>query len=331
MKQDSRQQFPIESGLLWSYRLDGLGMGTQQDHLSNLEKEGPGFDWFHLKSDEPDSITWMREKDFDPHIIEALSAIETRPRMVRLAGGVLINLRGVNTNPGSDPGDMIAIRIWFSDGIIVTTRKRERRLLSVEDIRHHIENGTGPKTPGEFVSMLTGFLANRIGDVVDSIDDDLTKIETDISEDNIQLVQQHLSASRRQTAAIRRYLAPQREALSELYRSEVLMSDEAIHDLRHQTDRITQYVEELDLARERALVLQSDLQNRLAERQNARMYLLSIVAAIFLPLSFLTGVFGMNVAGLPGLEHPNAFNILTGSMFFLALALLGYMRWKKWL
>jgi len=78
-------------------------------------------------------------------------------------------------------------------------------------------------------------------------------------------------------------------------------------------------------------VLQGELQNRLAEKQNARMFVLSIVAAIFLPLSFLTGVFGMNVAGLPGLEYPNAFNILTGSMLVLAIALVAYMRWKKWM
>ena len=58
--------------------------------------------------------------------------------------------------------------------------------------------------------------------------------------------------------------------------------------------------------------------------------MLSIAATIFLPLSFLTGVFGMNVAGLPGIEYPNAFNILAAGMGLLALALIGYIWWKKW-
>ena len=331
MNQETNYQFTEQEGLLWSYRLDGLGGGYQQGRLGDQKQNARGFDWFHLRSDEFDSITWMQEKALDPRVIEALSAIETRPRMVMLAGGVLINLRGVNTNPGADPEDMISLRVWFSDGIIVTSRKRERKLLSIEDIRMHIASGTGPKSPGGFVAMLIEHIANRIGDVVDSIDEDLTNIETDISEDNIKLVQQHLSATRKQTAAIRRYLAPQREALSELQRARGLLSEEEAYYLHYQTDRITQYVEELDLGRERALVLQGDLMNRLAERQNARMYLLSIVAAIFLPLSFLTGVFGMNVAGLPGIENPNAFIILAMAMLFLGLALIGYMRWKKWL
>ena len=331
MTPPSNQQFPEEHGLLWSYRLDGQGSGYQQGRLGSSDEKSSGFDWFHLKSDETDSIVWMQEMSLDEHVIEALSALDTRPRMTMLAGGVLINLRGVNTNPGSDPEDMISLRVWFSDKTIVTARKKGRKLISIEDVRARIENGSGPKSPGEFISMLTEHLANKIGDIVDSIDDDLTQIEINMDEDNIKPVQQNLSAIRLQTVAIRRYLAPQREALSELYRTRGILSEDVAYDLQYQTDRIIRHVEDLDLAKERAVVLQGELQNRLAEQQNARRYVLSIVAAIFLPLSFLTGVFGMNVAGMPGLENPNAFNIMTGSMLVLAIAVFAYMRWKKWM
>ena len=175
-------------------------------------------------------------------------------------------------------------------------------------------------------------LANRISDVVDEIDDELTRVETALDErkDSVRRIQQRLSELRKQTAAIRRYLAPQREALAELYRSGLHLSEDDRHAVRYQTDRITHYVEDLDLARERALVLHAELQNKIAEQQNSRTYLLSIVATIFLPLSFLTGVFGMNVAGMPGLENPNAFNILAGGMGLIGLVLIGFVWWKKW-
>jgi zinc transporter len=61
-----------------------------------------------------------------------------------------------------------------------------------------------------------------------------------------------------------------------------------------------------------------------------RMYVLSLVTAIFLPLSFLTGVFGMNVAGLPGTEEPKAFIFLASDMLILAIISLISMLWKKW-
>ena len=318
-------------GIICAYHLDGEGAGRQLDSYIGITEATGGFDWLHLRSDHPSAYNIMQNLGLDPKIIEALTALETRPRMQLMAGGVLVNLRGVNTNPGSDPEDMVAIRLWFNGNLIVTGRRHERQLLSVEDLRQRIQDGSGPKSPGELVAMLTEFLANRINDVVDSIDHELTQLETELDDHNSRNIQQQLSSIRKQTAAIRRYLAPQREALAELYRSRTHLSDQDCHSLQYQADRITHYVEDLDLAREKALVLHGELQNRIAEQQNSRMYLLSIVATIFLPLSFLTGVFGMNVGGLPGLENSNAFIWLGLSMLALAVILLGIMWWKKWL
>lgn len=328
----SESESSANAAVIWNYHLDGCGGGQQQTRHPSVHGDRPGFDWLHFRSDDPGAIGYMRELNLDSKIIEALSAIETRPRMQLLEDGVLINLRGVNTNPGADPEDMVAIRIWFNHEIIISGRRRERSLLSIEDVRQSVEQGRGPETPAAFVSAVVEKLANRIGDVVDTIDDELTDVETalDQRKDSVRQIQDSLSDLRKQTALIRRYLAPQREALSELYRSGLHLTDDDRHAIRYQTDRITQYVEDLDLARERALVLHGELQNKIAEQQNSRMYLLSIVATIFLPLSFLTGVFGMNVGGLPGLENPSAFNILAIGMGLIAAGIIGYVWWKKW-
>ena len=57
---------------------------------------------------------------------------------------------------------------------------------------------------------------------------------------------------------------------------------------------------------------------------------LSIVAAIFLPLSFVTGLLGMNVAGLPGVENPHGFLLSAIVMIGLGIGLVAFFRWKKW-
>jgi zinc transporter len=137
---------------------------------------------------------------------------------------------------------------------------------------------------------------------------------------------------RRKTASIRRYLAPQRDALDRLYRQPGdLFSQSEAQSLREEADRITRYLEDLDLARERAMVLQEELLGRMAHEQNSRMYLLSVVAAVFLPLSFLTGLLGMNVAGLPGTENPQAFALSAIAMIGLGIGLVVYFRWKRWI
>ena len=136
---------------------------------------------------------------------------------------------------------------------------------------------------------------------------------------------------RQRVAAIRRFLAPQKEALDTLSRLRKFFSEEESLHIREQTDRTLRYIEELDLLKERLLVMQDELRSQISEQQNMRMYVLSIVSMIFLPLSFLTGVFGMNVAGLPGTENPLAFSVLAFGMIILAIALLVFMRLRRWL
>ena len=136
---------------------------------------------------------------------------------------------------------------------------------------------------------------------------------------------------RQRVAGIRRFLAPQKEALDTLSRMRKYFSEDEALLVREQTDRTLRYIEELDLLKERLLVMQDELRSRISEQQNLRMYVLSIVSMIFLPLSFLSGVFGMNVAGLPGTENPLAFVFLAGAMVALAAALMTLMRLKKWL
>ena len=317
-------------GVLWSYRLDGCGGGVAEEADSITPvSDVADFHWYHLKCDEASALAWLQSQSLDPNVIDAITETETRPRAMALADGTLVVLRGVNTNPGSDPEDMVSVRFWFTKNMVISSRRR--KLLSIEDVRKSIEDGKGPNTPGEFVTMIIERLADRIGAAVDSIDDELTDVEDSLAEQKVSDVRRQLSELRRQTASIRRYLAPQREALGTLVRSRGEFGDEEIHALHLETDRITRYVEDLDLARERTLLLQEELQGRIAEEQNARMYVLSIVAAIFLPLSFLTGIFGMNVGGLPGTENPAAFLLLTLGMGLIGAGLIGFMRWRKWL
>jgi zinc transporter len=172
-------------------------------------------------------------------------------------------------------------------------------------------------------------VASTIVDTVDDMDDKLVNFET--NEQLTKQDRQSLATLRRQAAAMRRYLAPQRDALEALLRLPNVLSTQQSFDLREQIDRMARYVEDMDLLRERAIVLQDELRNRIAEQQGMRMYVLSLVTAIFLPLSFLTGVFGMNVGGLPGTESVYGFTYVVSIMAVLALVMLVAMLWKRWL
>jgi zinc transporter len=139
------------------------------------------------------------------------------------------------------------------------------------------------------------------------------------------------SVLRHQTARIRRYLAPQKEALDRLSRTtDPIFSADDKARFTEQAKRITLFLEDLDLVRERAMVAQEEYLGIVAHEQNARMLVLSIVAAVFLPLAFLTALMGMNVAGLPGMENPWAFWILLVLMLLSAGIILVLFRIKRW-
>ena len=290
-----------------------------------------GILWIHIDVNDEASRQWLAvESGLEPSIVEALLAEETRPRSLLTGEGLLVVLRGVNNNPGNDPEDMVSVRLWIEHDRIISTRRR--RLLSVTDIRDSLAQGKGPKSSGGLLASLTGRLADRIGDFVDQIEDQVDNAEETMTSEGQTQFRQKITTLRRKIASVRRFLAPQRDALDRLYRQPgALLTESEAHELREEADRITRYLEDLELARERTMVLREEFLGQMAQEQNSRMYVLSVVAAIFLPLTFVTGLLGMNVGGLPGLDSPNGFLASVVVMIVAALALLAYFRWKKWL
>ncbi len=321
-----------DSPFVCAYRLDRKGGGTRIDATA-VERwsSGDGILWIHHDAENEAARGWLEEESgLDPMIAAALTAGETRPRTLVTERGLLLVLRGVNLNPGADPEDMVSLRVWLESDRIVTSRRRP--LMAIQDLRSSIEAGHAPQTAGTFLLALIERLAERIGDVVAGIHERIDDMESALDAETADLSPGAVSDMRRQAAAIRRYLAPQREAMDRLGRSSVpVLSSTEAQQLREQADGMTRHLENLDLARERAVVLRDEYMSLLAQKQNERIYVLTLVAAVFLPLTFVTGALGMNVAGLPGTEHPAAFLIAMALMAGLGLGLAVFFKWKRWM
>ena len=290
-----------------------------------------GPEWIKVDFAAAEGKAWLRgDGNLAEAVCEAMLESESRPRAVPGSNGVLVVLRGVNLNPGSDLADMVSVRIWLEKDRIITASRR--RLQSLEDVLQSLRQGGGPSTACGVLLELIDRLGFYIGDVVEQAGERLESAETDVNDPDVIVRSSPFSSLRRQSARIRRYLAPQRDALERLSRNpgDLFLPEEA-HELREHANRFTLLLEELDLVRERALVAQEEFLGILAHHQNQRMLVLAIVSAVFLPLSFLTGLMGMNVAGLPGTENPWSFWILIGVMITVAAGILLVFRIRKWL
>jgi zinc transporter len=192
-------------------------------------------------------------------------------------------------------------------------------------------DGKGPKDAADFMVQLATRLIERMEPVINNLDEDTDNLEEKIIDEPDIKLRTEIIKMRKEAILLRRYLAPQREVISRLRTSEQKWLTK-IHkrQLHENYDRITRYVEDLDSIRERTQIVQDELQNSIADKLNKNMYILSVIAAIFLPLGFLTGLLGINVGGIPGADNPDAFMIFCGVLVVLVLVQVVLFKRMKW-
>ncbi|MFI9651275.1 zinc transporter ZntB [Guyparkeria sp. GHLCS8-2] len=283
-----------------SIQLDGSGgrSGPQQRPVGT---------WVRFNWEDANDRGWLEhEAGVDELIADSLLAEDTRPRVVEHDDGLLLILRGVNLNAGSRPEDMISLRLWFDGERLISTSRFPLR--TVDGIIHKLEEGTGPTTLADLLLELMEGLAERTDELIESIEEEIDELEAQLLDGADRELRSRIGQIRRSIIVIRRYLAPQRDALARLSTiNHPLLAAMDRGRIREQADALTRLVEDLDMARERGAMIHEQLLTRLSDQLNTRMYLLSIVAAIFLPLGFLTGLFGINVGGMPWVESEMGF------------------------
>jgi len=289
--------------------------------------------WIHLDAGAAETRPWLEQnlKALDPTTIDALLQNETRPRAETLNDGALINLRGVNTNPGADPEDMVSIRIWADECRIVTLTLRP--LATITALQEEVRAGNGAGTSGDFVCRLSELLCTRIEGFLRDLEERVDFLEADVLGEPDQALRQGITDARQDVILFRRFVAPQRDALAYLlhFRSPAFMSSKELRRLSEVHDRVVRVVEELDEFRDRLVVIRDELANVMSERVNRNLYLLSVISLIFLPLGFLTGLLGINVGGIPGTSEPVSFWVVCAICIAVVALLLLVLRRKNWI
>ena len=318
--------------ILYAYTLDGHGGGKSIAHgdvVTSLSEKTKL--WIHMDVTHEDTRSWMLKNlpFLDKNIIDALLEEETRPRVAHIDDGTLMILRGVNLNENARPEDMVSIRLWVDKTRIISVRRR--KLKAVVDMETALKEGHGPKNTGQFTCMLVDKLFRRMEPVLSELDETADDIEEQVLENADSSLREGIINVRKQAIVFRRYMAPQRDALGQLLLADVKWLDTAHkRDLQESYNRITRYVEDLEAVRERAQIVKDELSNILADKLNKNMYMLSVIAAIFLPLGFLTGLLGINVGGIPGAENPYGFEIFAGILTIVVIFQVYLFKKLKW-
>ncbi|SPF77733.1 zinc transporter ZntB [Pseudoprimorskyibacter insulae] len=312
-----------DSPIVYAHVLNGPNPGPcdEQTLIKTLRDETLG--WVHLDGTHPKASEWIsKHLDYlDPQAIEALLDVDTRPRMMPMGVGMIAILRGINFNEGESPEDMVSVRMYIDAYRIVTISRR--RVRAIERMDTAERRGSAPTEAGMFLVRLVEDLVGKIGNFAKDLDLRADELEDGVYAHGDERMRRAVLDLRLQVVAMLRFLIPQREVLMELAHDDAPFIDDIVRrELEEEVMKMIRIVEDMTEVRDQMMILREELSGQLSDRLNKNMFIMSIASVIFLPLGFLTGLFGVNVAGMPGVDDGRAFYILSAVCAGIVVLLL---------
>jgi magnesium transporter len=221
----------------------------------------------------------------------------------------------------------------FGDNFLLSFQERSRGFF--DSVRERLQHGRGPmrsQSPGYLAYALIDAMVDRYYPVAQQLSEDLEELEDFIVDNPHPTVLARIQMLRRQLVVLRRVGWPQREAINAMLReSSPYFGDFEKVYLRDTHDHIAQIVELIDSSREMASDLADAYLSNVSHRTNEIMKVLTLMASIFIPLTFIAGIYGMNFEYIPELKAHNGYFVVWGVMIVGATAMVAYFRRRGWI
>ncbi|MDH3286020.1 MAG: magnesium/cobalt transporter CorA [Acidobacteriota bacterium] len=211
---------------------------------------------------------------------------------------------------------------------------QERYFGFFDPVRERIQAGIGAirlEGPDYLAYALIDAMIDRYYPVAQNLSDGLEELEDIVVENPHPDVLGRIHALRRQLVVLRRIGWPQREAVNAMLRERTpFIGDQEKVYLRDTYDHIAQIVELIDSAREMASDLADAYLSNVSHRTNEIMKMLTLMASIFIPLTFVAGIYGMNFENMPELRSRVGYFVVWGVMLVVAVGMTLYFRHRGW-
>jgi magnesium transporter/zinc transporter len=312
-------------GLVWAYRFDEEGRGHPMayDEPIDLTQPGEGFRWLHLNLVDQRSCQWIATHPaLPPAARELMTTSDHHQRVVvtdRLLAAVFYDF-GRSLDRGS--AGTARLHIVLGDRFLLGGRRQP--IQATDATRQAVEEGLLTRSPAALLETIVTGVADAAADVT------ATQIEdSGVIEDRLLIARgsddaRKLATTRRSIVHLHRQLGGTRAIFHRIERES---TDRLPQTLLDAAARIAQRLDSLDsdlvALQQQARLLQEEIDSKLSAKINRQLYVLSIIAALFLPPSVVAGIFGMNVGGLPMLE--SRFGFVVAMLLIVASPALVYL------
>ena len=323
--------FGGDAGLICAYQ---LAPGARPRELladaivASLQRED-AVTWLHFNLSDARARRWLLQAHFVPQLLREVLERHDEDRCIELTDTELLLVIGDFTfEDDSDPSEVATLWCFATPQRLITARFHP--LKSADELRLRLRDGGAARSGIDLLSQLLALRAARLRRLAEDMTQLLDRVEDEILAGNIKQQREQLGRTRRLCARLRRQFMPERGDLNKfLHRPLEQLAPADRDQLQECNDGLGFVLEEIAECYERAKLLQEELSSRVAENTGRNLYALSILTAVLLPMTLVTGVFGMNVAGLPGMHDAGAFVRVMWLIVASGALTLAILFWKR--
>ncbi len=287
--------------------------------------------WIDLDIRDSDTANWIEhESGLSSEVARQLLESDELSRREAFDDGMLICFHTRKIRPVVGDNEFTSQKLWIERDRLITVRLEANP--AADALRAAAQDNTNQWEPYQIVAFLLRASLKRFEPVISDIFSKTTKLEDQILDADDELVDDELNVVRLQTIRARRHFVTLCNLLAFVIADDTLpISKNELQALESARRQVLGYLESMEECNERAQLLRDQIGTRMADRLNRITYNLNILATVFLPLSFLTGLMGMSVAGIPDEHSPWAFTIVCVVMVIIAIVYWLFLRWRRWI
>ncbi len=296
--------------------------------------------WLHVNGVHDVHVLEKIGKFFNIHplVLEDIANATQRSKVEAYDRYLYLVVKSLSNTEPAVSVDIEQISILLMKDTVVSFQESNRPLFKA--IRDRLQTGNRLRSngPDYLAYSLIDNLTDHYFDIINDFSQRIEEIENDVIDDPTQESLHNIQHLRRELIGVRKVIWPLRETLNSLYRdeSEFVLHSTKIY-LRDVFDHCLHLIDLVENQREMLMSLSDSYMSGVSKRMNEVMKVLTIIATIFMPLSFIAGIYGMNFDpsvspyNMPELKWYYGYPAAIGIMILVAASMLAYFRKKKWL
>jgi len=265
--------------------------------------------------------------------MEDILSVGQRPKLEEYQDYVQAVIKILSIDSADEIIEYEQLSFILKGNILVTFQEKTGDVF--DGVRNRIREGKGnvrKRGADYLLYALLDLVVDHYFIVLDNFSEKLEDLETELLNNPDKTILSKLHRLRRETLLLRRTVYPLREMIGRFEKlEEPLISNSIKIFIRDLYDHTVKVIENIEVLRDMTSGLLDLYMNTTSNKMNEIMKVLTIMTSIFIPLTFIAGVYGMNFTNMPELQHKYGYFMILGVMIVVVLGMLYFLKRKKWL